>query len=237
MPRPPRLVLPGEPLHLIQRGNNRSAIFFADDDYAHFHETLVETSCRHDCAIHAYVFMTNHVHLLVTPTDAQGVPRLMQAAGRRYVRYVNDRYRRTGTLWEGRYKSTLINSERYLLTCARYIELNPVRAAMVDRPEQYRWSSYRANALGTTDNLVTPHPLYRALGASAEARHATYRELFSAHLDPDTLKAIRTATHTGAVLGSERFREEIEAALKRRVSRHIHGGDRRSDSFRETRKP
>ncbi len=237
MPRLPRLVLPNVPLHLIQRGNNRTAIFFADDDYAYLHDTLLQASRRHGCAIHAYVFMTNHVHLLVTPGDIQGVARLMQAAGRRYVRYINDRYRRTGTLWEGRYKSTLIDSERYLLACARYIELNPVRAIMVENPAGYRWSSYPANALGRIDELVTPHPLYRALGASAAARYAAYRELFSAHLDPDTLKAIRTATCTGTVLGNERFRDEIEAAIKRRVHRHAHGGDRRSESFQENRKP
>src|ERR1700729_3005315 len=163
MARRPRLDLPCLPLHVIQRGNNRLPCFFQDDDFSTYREALQQTSKAEGVAIHAYVLMTNHVHLLMT-CEAQGaVSRMMQALGRRYVRYVNAMYRRTGTLWEGRFKSCLVDSECYLLTCYRYIELNPLRAAMVETPESYLWSSYHANARGAHDPLVDPHPEYLAL--------------------------------------------------------------------------
>ena len=235
MARAPRLVIPGQPLHLIQRGNNRSVSFFADEDYQFYCDTLLQASRRFGCAIHAYVLMTNHVHLLLTPDDDLASARMMQAVGRRYVRYVNDRYRRTGTLWEGRYKSSIVDSERYLLVCSRYIELNPIRAEMVADPSQYRWSSYRHNAYGESDELITSHPLYHALGRDALDQQSAYRALFSAHLDTQTLEAIRDATNNSTVLGNERFREQIEAALKRRLTRLNHGGDRRSEAFRATK--
>lgn len=232
MARLPRLVISGQPLHLLQRGNNRSVTFFADEDYHFYRDTLYRASRRFGCAIHAYVLMTNHVHLLLTPGDERAPARMMQAVGRRYVRYINGCYRRTGTLWEGRYKSTLIDSEHYLLICSRYIELNPVRAGMVENPETYRWSSYRHNAYGELDTLITPHALYRALGPRPADQQVAYRALFKAQLEAQTLEAIRNATNDGAVLGHDRFREQIEAALQRRVARLAHGGDRRSEMFR-----
>ena len=148
MPRKPRYVIPGQPQHVIQRGNNRCPIFITDDDYGCFGRYLREACSRQGCHVHAYVFMTNHIHLLVTPGSEDSIAKAMQSVGRRYVQYFNTTYQRTGTLWEGRYKATLIDSENYLFTCSRYIELNPVRANMVNHPSEYMWSSYRANALG-----------------------------------------------------------------------------------------
>ena len=164
MARLSRFVLPGQPQHLIQRGNNRQAVFFAEDDYQFYRETLRDACGNHDCHIHAYVMMTNHVHLLITPITETGISKVMQSLGRRYVQHVNFKYRRTGTLWEGRYRATLLDSERYLLSCQRYIELNPVRAGMVKHPGEYPWSSYRCNALGEPDELVSAHELLRRLG-------------------------------------------------------------------------
>jgi putative transposase len=177
--------------------------------------------------------MTNHVHLLLTPEGPQSPSLLLQSVGRRYVRYVNQVYRRTGTLWEGRYKSTLIDSERYLLTCSRYIELNPVRAGMVNHPGDYRWSSYRANAGGAKESVISPHALYWALGDSPMTRSLAYRALFAHHVDAHDLRAIREATEAGVVLGNDRFKELVEATLRRRVDRQPHGGDRKSETFRE----
>lgn len=178
MARLPRLSLPGIPQHVIQRGNNRSACFFAEDDYRYYLDCLKDAVERYGVAVHAYVFMTNHVHLLLTPTDETGITRTIQTLGRRYVRYINQTYRRTGTLWEGRYQASLIDSDRYLLTCYRYIELNPVRAAMVETSEAYPWSSHRTNALGQPDPLLTPHPEYRRLGRTQAERQQAYQALF-----------------------------------------------------------
>jgi putative transposase len=162
--------------------------------------------------------MTNHVHLLMTPHKGDGFSKAMQSLGRRYVVYINQTYRRTGTLWEGRYKAALIDSERYLLTCYRYIELNPVRAeGMVEHPGEYRWSSYRANGLGETDELLTPHPQYLALGTIPQERQRTYRALFDTHVDEHSLSAIRESLNQCRVLGSEIFKDQIEHELKRRV--------------------
>jgi putative transposase len=236
MPRPPRIVIPGQPLHIIQRGNNRAPCFFADEDHRFYLDNLKDASIRYGCRIHAYVLMTNHVHLLLTPELAESPSAVLQSVGRRYVRYVNQVYRRTGTLWEGRFKSTLIDSERYLLVCSRYIELNPVRARMVAQPGGYRWSSYRHNALGQTDALLTPHMLYENLGSDTTQRCAAYRALFGVQTDPAELQAIRSATESGTVLGNDRFKENIEMTLKRRIERLPHGGDRKSEVFREQRK-
>jgi len=161
--------------------------------------------------------MTNHVHLLVTPNSAQGIARMMQSLGRRYVQYVNYVYKRSGTLWEGRYKASLVDAENYLLTCYRYIELNPVRANMVERPEDYKWSSYRAHAFGALDELIQDHPQYSALGLTAEACQAAYRGLFSRQLEPEVLGELRTALNQGLITGSKRFKAEIEAILRRSV--------------------
>jgi putative transposase len=235
MPRKPRIVLPGHPVHIIQRGNNRSATFYSDDDYRHYLDALTEASKECKCAIHAYVLMTNHVHLLVTPTTETGMSRMMQSIGRRYVLYINRTYKRTGTLWEGRFKHSLIQDDFYYLICSRYIELNPVRAGMVERPEGYPWSSYRHNAEGQINSIIQAHELYLTLGQTVEERAQHYQELFRSHIEDDTLEAIRRATNKNQVLGNERFKEEIEQMLKRKISVYEHGGDRKSETFKQTK--
>ena len=183
MARLPRFFAKGQPLHIIQRGNNRDPVFAAEPDYLFYLDCLERAAGEHGLAIHAYVLMTNHVHLLATPSQETSVPKTLQSVGRRYVQYFNTTYRRSGSLWEGRYRSTVIDAEAYLLTCMRYIELNPVRAqSMVEHPADYPWSSYRGNALGAEDALLAPHELYRRLGRSAEERQSSYRQLFRGQL-------------------------------------------------------
>lgn len=217
MPRRPRVTLPNVPLHIIQRGNNRQACFIADEDYSFYLDWLKEYAGKAGCQIHAYVLMTNHVHLLLSSATSDGVSTLMKALGQRYVQYVNRTYRRSGTLWEGRFRSCLTQEESYLLACQRYIELNPVRAEMVAHPAEYRWSSYRVNAQGEESGLVSPHPLYLALGADAAVRQEAYRELFRYELEPGVVDAIRQATNGNFALGDGRFGEQIAHALGRRV--------------------
>ena len=218
MARLPRFFLPGYPLHVIQRGNNRAALFGKDADYATYLEWLREAAYRHGCAIHAYVLMTNHVHVLATPEHPASLAKTFQSLGRRFVQYVNATYGRTGTLWEGRYRATLIDSEEYFLTCCRYIELNPVRAGMVSHPREYRWSSYQFHATGHPNSLLTPHGIYRQLGHSATERQKGYRELFRHHLSGETLDAIREATNKAWVLGSDRFKARLGKKIDRRVA-------------------
>ena len=210
MPRRPRIHLDGVPLHIVQRGHNRQPCFFGEKDYQAYLYWLGEALNKEGCALHAYALMTNHVHLLVTPEHAESIPRLIIALGRRYVQYINTTYRRTGSLWDSRYKSSLIQAETYLLACQRYIELNPVRAAMVDDPAHYRWTSYRHNALGQTNPYLTPHPLYQALGRDDKARQAAYRELFRAQLDRKAIDDIRLALNQNQPLGNSRFYARIE---------------------------
>ena len=226
-----RIVIPGQALHIVQRGNNRQAVFFADEDYRLYLDTMMEAAEKYGCCIHAYVLMTNHVHFLLTPDDEEGPARVMQALGRRYVRYVNRVYQRSGTLWEGRYKSAIVDSERYLLTCSRYIELNPQRANMVASPELYKWSSYRCNALGELDHLVSPHEVYQRLGRSHEERLSAYRSLFKVHLDRLDIDRIRLGTSNGTFIGNDRFLKEIEKMARKRIECLPHGGDRKSDQF------
>lgn len=215
MPRRPRLDLPGIPQHVVQRGNDRQPCFFQEADYLRYLQELNELALRRQCAVHAHVLMTNHVHLLLTPAAVGQVASLMQALGRRYVRYVNDRYHRTGTLWEGRYKACPVDRESYLLHCYRYIQFNPVHARMVGDPGEYRWSSYAANARGVPDCLVTPHPNFLALGADPESRQGAYRELVKRSIPDDDLAAIRLQLQRQHALGSERFRAAIEVQLGR----------------------
>lgn len=217
MPRRPRLVLQGVPLHLIQRGNNRQACFFAEEDYRLYLQWLSEYAGKTGCRVHAYVLMTNHVHLLISAEKAAAPGALMKALGQRYVQYVNRVYRRSGTLWEGRFRSCPIQEDAYLLACQRYIELNPVRAEMVAHPGQYNWSSYRANAQGEENALIRAHGLYDALGLDAPGRQAAYRELFRHELEPGLVDQIRRATHGNFVLGDERFAAEVAAVVGRRV--------------------
>lgn len=209
MPRRPRVLLADYPLHIVQRGINREPCFFTDEDYHCYLHWLEEAARACGCAIHAYVLMTNHVHLLLTPTETGAPSRLMQSLGRRYVQYANRFYRRTGSLWEGRYKSSVVQAESYLLACSRYIELNPVKAGMVLDPGQYRWSSYRANGLGLVDQRLTPHALYRQLGLDSTARQAAYRSLFRPELDDAAAKDIRKSLQLGMPVGSKRFAETI----------------------------
>jgi putative transposase len=234
--RQPRFLLPGHPQHVIQRGNNRHVIFADEADYRFYLDTLQEACGRFACRVHAYVLMTNHVHLLMTPDCAAGIGKVMQSLGRRYVQYFNYRYRRTGTLWEGRYKAALLDTEAYLLTCYRYIELNPVRAGMIIRPDAYRWSSHRFNALGEPNVLVTPHHRYLQLAESAEQRYRAYRALFRAALEEVAVNAIREATNKTWVLGDDRFRLEIEDLIMRQSAPKLRGGDRKSAKFQERRK-
>ena len=209
MPRRPRILLADHPLHIVQRGINREPCFFADEDYQCYLHWLEEAARDCRCAIHGYVLMTNHVHLLLTPTTPGAPVRLMQSLGRRYVQYANRQYRRTGSLWEGRYKSSVVQAESYLLACMRYIELNPVRAAMVVDPGAYRWSSYRANGLAQPDARLTPHPLYLGLDVKLASRCHAYRALFRPQLDNDAASEVRHALQLGMPLGSERFAEAI----------------------------
>jgi putative transposase len=216
MARQPRFFAPGEAQHAIQRGNNREPIFATEDDYRFYLDCLKKAAQAHGLSIHAYVLMTNHVHLLVTPDYEESLPRALQSVGRRYVQYFNYTYRRTGTLWEGRYRATVIDSERYLLTCMRYVELNPVRAGMVAHSVYYPWSSFAANAQGETDALLTPHELYCRLGRSSGERQAQYRQLFRAQLPKADVEAIRDSTNKAWVLGNDRFRQRIEDLSGRR---------------------
>jgi putative transposase len=209
MPRP-RVHLNNVPLHIVQRGHNRQPCFFAEEDNHTYLHWLSEALGKEHCALHAYALMTNHVHLLITPTDAAAIPKLIIALGRRYVQYINVSYHRTGTLWDSRYKSSLIQAEDYLLACQRYIELNPVRADMVNDPAHYRWSSYRSNGLGQTNDILTPHPLYQALGPTDEERQSAYGALFRAHLDDKAISDIRLALNQNQPLGNERFYQHIE---------------------------
>lgn len=215
MPRLPRLDLPGVPQHVIQRGNNRQPCFLREQDYRCYLTQLHEAARFHGCRVHAYVLMTNHVHLLMSAEETGAVARTMQSLGRRYVGYFNASYGRTGTLWGGRYKSCLVDSEGYLLTCYRYIELNPVRAAMVEDPGAYAWSSYRCHAEGATDALLRLHPCYLALGATTEQRCAAYRALFADAIGQNRLDEIRAYVQQQRALGTSRFQATIEAELQR----------------------
>ncbi|TVP90169.1 MAG: transposase [Thioalkalivibrio sp.] len=226
MPRKPRFTLPGVPQHVIQRGNNREPCFLAEQDYRRYLEDLAAAAEKSDCRVHAYVLMTNHVHLLVTPMQEHGIAEMMQALGRRYVQYINKRYRRTGTLWEGRYKASLVDSEAYLLTCMRYIELNPLRAGMVEHAGEYQWSSYGANAQGRPDPLLSPHPLYTALGSVPADRQHAYRELFRDHMAEAQLHEIRDALDHELVLGRSSFKDRIEAMTQRQTRLGVPGRPR-----------
>ena len=215
MPRRARISVPGIPWHIIQRGNNHSACFFSDDDYLFYLKVLQEQANKQGCDIHAYVLMTNHVHLLLTPQKVDSAALLMKNLGQRYVQYINRTYRRSGTLWEGRYRSCLTQSDEYVLTCYRYIEMNPVRASMVSHPQDYSWSSYLSNAEGRQNELIVPHDLYQQLATEASDRRKAYRELFKVQINEDVQNQIRQATNGNTVLGNARFKNHIEAMFGR----------------------
>lgn len=227
MPRQPRVHLPGVPLHIVQRGHNREPCFFFERDYHCYLHWLNEALIATATTLHAYVLMTNHVHLLLTPSDAHAIPELVISLGRRYVQYINRSYRRTGTLWDSRYKSSIVQTETYFIACQRYIELNPVRAAMVEDPAHYRWSSYRHHAFGQPNPLLSPRSEYLALGLKAEARREAYRELFRQALDQNVIADIRIALDQGQPLGDARLYDMIERATGRRREARPRGRPRK----------
>lgn len=228
MPRLSRQCPPGFPVHVIQRGNNRQACFAAEADFKAYAKWLLEAALRFGMNIHAWVFMTNHVHLLTTPTKSDAISNSMQCLGRQYVRYFNHKYQRSGTLYEGRFKSSIVQTGYYLLACQRYIELNPVRAGMVDDPADYSWSSYRAHALGAKVKMWTPHSEYLALGATSATRSLAYRKLVGEQLGGELITEIRNAGNTGLALGNEQFRREIERLTGQR-QHHLKRGPKPED--------
>ena len=217
MPRPTRLNLPDIPQHVTQRGNNRQACFFTDDDYRLYLDLLAASCQKHDCELHAYVLMTNHVHLLMTPRIPEGVSLTIRDLGRDYVRTINKTYGRSGTMWEGRFKSSLVDEEHYCLACYRFIELNPVRAGMVRHTADYPWSSFRCNALGGPNSLVTPHESWLRLGSNNKDRKHAYLELFNDVLDEGKINDIRYGIGKGLPTGNKKFKSEIEQALSVRL--------------------
>lgn len=223
MARKPRFTISGVPQHVIQRGHNRESCFYSKEDYIKYCYTLHEAAEKNGAAIHAYMLMTNHVHILVTPANEHSITHMMQDLGRKYVRYINKTYQRTGTLWEGRFKASLVDSEIYLLTCMRYIEMNPVRAGMVNHPSEYRWSSYHANAFGKENLLITPHPIYTSLNKVEEGRQYAYRELFLNDLDKNEIHEIRNALNQELVLGREDFKDKIELMTNRQTRKGKSG--------------
>ncbi|MBC7624928.1 MAG: transposase [Aeromicrobium sp.] len=231
MARLPRYVIPGQPQHIIQRGNNRQVVFKSDVDFQFFRDALVEAAGRYGLAIHAYVWMTNHIHLLATPTLEDSISKTFQSAGRKYVQYFNFTHKRSGTLWEGRYRATVVDTETYLLKLMRYIELNPVRAGMVVHQRDYKWSSYRFYAYGEDDlntNWLIAHDQYVALARTDAERRVAYRSLFRAEENEEELNNIREASHKGWALGSEKFGREMEALSTRRASPAARGRPKKS---------
>ena len=223
MARLPRLTLPGYPHHVIQRGNNRQPIFATTADYQLLLALLAENSEKFGVAIHAYVLMSNHFHLLATPQTADGLPQMMQAVGRRYVRYFNDIQKRSGTLWEGRYKSTVIQTERYLLACMAYIDLNPVRAGLVVQAGDYPWSSYGHYVGQRIDKLITPHSLFWDLGNTPFAREAAYAELVQSGISAVQQTALTDAALSGWALGEPDFVADLQKKTARRVAKASAG--------------
>lgn len=220
------------PVHIVQRGHSREPVFFKTEDYLSYLGWLHEASERYRCKIHAYVLMTNHIHVLATPEKNNSISLMMQYVGRHYVPYINDSYGTSGSIWEGRYKSNMIHDEAYLLICMRYIELNPVRANMVDAPGIYRWSSYQANAHGKEDELVRNHPLYISLGKSGALRIKAYAALFNAHINQEQLGVIRASCQSGTPLGNNYFKQKVEEKLMCNVGQINRGRPKKgSDPF------
>ncbi|MEN3297828.1 MAG: REP-associated tyrosine transposase [Burkholderiales bacterium] len=217
MARLPRLVVPHQPHHLIQHGNDRQLIFRDADDHIVFLNWLRDASRQFEVAIHAYVLMPSHIHLLATPSDTIGLGRMMQWIGRHYVPYFNQKYGRQGTLWQGRYRATVIDSEQYLMTCSNYIELNPVRAGIALSPEDYPWSSYAHHIGSKSDPVITDHMLYWSLGNTPFDREAAYKNLIEQGLGPKEVLAVTEATRKGWALGSDKFKAQLEKAANRRV--------------------
>ena len=223
MPRRARIIIPEIPVHIIQRGNNRQNCFYKSRDYRLYLNWLRNYAALSECRVHAYVLMMNHVHMLLTPSHADSIGFLMKRLGQRYVQYINRTYERTGTLWEGRYRSCLVQQDVYLMACYRYIELNPVRAGIVQDPSQYQWSSYRRNGLGETNDLISPHQLYLDLGRTDSEQRASYLSLFVDELRDEYVEEFRRATTSNCALGHENFRRDVEGASGRRLTRETSG--------------
>lgn len=228
MARLSRLALAGLPHHVIQRGNNRQAIFMDAEDQVKYLQCLRDAALEQGLAIHAYVLMPNHVHLLATPEREDTLARLMQSLGRRYVRWFNDRHGRTGTLWEGRFRSSVVEAERYFLACSRYIELNPVRAGLAADPLAFPWSSYAHHVGRRVDPLVADHSIYWELGNTPFERQANYRALFDSHEDGDFLARIRHDTNRGMALGGEGFLADVPALAARTQAFRPRGRPKKS---------
>jgi len=213
MPRKPRFYIPEVAVHIVHRGHNRDVVFADDGDFQAYLGWLYEAADEHGCAIHAYVLMNNHIHLLATPKDQHSIGRMLQMVNRHFGPYLRYQYGSSGSIWEGRYKASLVQSERYLFTCMRYIELNPVRANMVKSPAHYRWSSYRANAQGKQDRLVSPHAEYLGLSRVRQSRLDAYKSLFALTIESGDMNTINAAWQTGMPLGNDFFKEKIERKL------------------------
>ena len=223
MPRKPRFYIPKVPVHVVQRGHSSEPVFIDDGDYTAYLSWLGQAAEKHGCVIHAYVLMTNHVHILTTPDSKDSVGAMLQMLSRHFGPYLNYQYGTSGSIWEGRYKASLVQDDYYFLSCMRYIELNPVRAAMVRTARDYRWSSYRANAVDKADDLLTPHAEYLKLGKTKRTRLIAYRDLFKAHQDEEELASIRAAWQTGTPLGNALFKEKIERKLKLKIGHAKRG--------------
>jgi putative transposase len=235
MARLPRIVIPNQPLHIMHRGNNRQDIFRCEEDMLRIKEDIFYALEKSGCLLHAYVIMTNHLHLLITPENKEQLAVFMKTMANKYVRYFNSKYQRTGTIWEGRYKSCLVDSEKYLFTLYKYIEMNPIKANMVKSLKDYKWSSYAHNALGQEDKLVSQHFLYQQLGPTLEARNKAYQTIFT---QVDLTKKndnITQATLRGEVYGSDKFHRNIKKSLTRPSKLSAHGGDRKSKAYKKPR--
>jgi putative transposase len=215
MPHPIRIKLEGLPQYILQRGNNNQPCFFADADYRFYRDCLYDASVKYRCRIHAYVLMEKHVHMLITPESPISIAKCLQSVGRRYVQYINYTYQRTGTLWEGRYKSSLVDVNHYLLACCCYQEAIPVLAGLVDHPAKYPWSSFRYNGLGIKDLLVTQHDHYKALGSTHKEQTLAYHSLYQRQLTRDMIEQITRSVQFGRVIGTEWFKDEMEDRLSR----------------------
>ena len=233
MARLPRIVLPNQPLHIMHRGNNRQDIFETEGDMLRIKDDIKASLLKSKCKLHAYVIMTNHFHLLLSPTNKAQLAVFMQSMANRYVRYFNASRQRTGTIWEGRYKSCLIDSEHYLFVLHKYIERNPVKACMVKNAEDYEWSSYGHNALGITDTLITEHLLYKRLGKAKDLRCKNYKALFEENNTSEQDKQITEATMRGVVYGSKKFHAKTAKLIDRPTRLSAHGGDRKSVEFHD----
>lgn len=224
MTRRPRLVVAGYPHHLVLRGNNRSAIFYKDGDRHVFIDCLRQAKEKTKSKIYAYCLMTNHVHLLVEPSTEDGLGNMVQSLGRRYVQYINQIYKRTGTLWEGRFKSSLVSKDEYLLACGRYIELNPVRAKIAQNPGDYPWSSFRFRAEGKNDTLLDEDPVYLGLGKTEKERQLNYKKYFLGNISDDEINVVRTATQKGGII----FISKISRLLGKEVVLKPRGRPKKS---------